>query len=428
MSADTDLTADDAAGNSEQSNLHASVENTPSNSRLDDLINCTAQPTANFEPIEENIYLCKQPKNQFIMEYVGEVVDAERHVKRSNKYAKSQTIKHHYFMALKGGEWSVNRCLRIGFFSKRQIEAGEEITFDYQFERFGEAQICLCGAPSCRGVIGGEISDTKKESLAETRAREKRRRQIMKDEQDDLKEDEQGATMELTENVKAENGENSDDQVNVKGEQKEDGGNTQVDTDCARMAGLLIEKWASLPDAFKIPKKDRSKATNAADDRVRPTTETATGNARVHNGRFTSNNQLQRTSNHLIHCAKTHQFRFNQNLPRHTTPVHQRVYNDKSRPDSATFNTNRHVFRPYHRPSQSYSARRDDRDSNSGTNSTPMDSPAAPPPPSIDPTVAAQNMAAAVAVQEELLNIRQRLAILQVVGVETCFKVGSTMF
>lgn len=34
-------------------------------------------------------------------------------------------------------KWTVNGELRIGFFSKRTILAGEEITFDYQFQRYG---------------------------------------------------------------------------------------------------------------------------------------------------------------------------------------------------------------------------------------------------------------------------------------------------
>lgn len=34
-------------------------------------------------------------------------------------------------------KWTVNGELRIGFFSKKTILKGEEITFDYQFQRYG---------------------------------------------------------------------------------------------------------------------------------------------------------------------------------------------------------------------------------------------------------------------------------------------------
>lgn len=42
-----------------------------------------------------------------------------------------------------------------GFFAKRDIAKGEDLTFDYQFERTGNvAQRCLCGASNCSGWIG----------------------------------------------------------------------------------------------------------------------------------------------------------------------------------------------------------------------------------------------------------------------------------
>jgi hypothetical protein len=34
-------------------------------------------------------------------------------------------------------QWTVNGCLRIGFFTKKQITAETELTFDYQFETYG---------------------------------------------------------------------------------------------------------------------------------------------------------------------------------------------------------------------------------------------------------------------------------------------------
>lgn len=121
------------------------------------------------------------PANSFIMEYVGEVVRSKEFRSRVKRYTK-QKIKHHYFMALKSDEiidatckgnqtrfinhscepncetqkWTVDGDLRIGFFTIRNLQAGEEITFDYQFQRYGrKAQKCYCEAPSCRGFIGG---------------------------------------------------------------------------------------------------------------------------------------------------------------------------------------------------------------------------------------------------------------------------------
>ena len=47
--------------------------------------------------------------------------------------------------------------MRVGFFTKKKIAAGEEITFDYKYERYGqEAQKCFCGSENCRGWLGGE--------------------------------------------------------------------------------------------------------------------------------------------------------------------------------------------------------------------------------------------------------------------------------
>lgn len=116
----------------------------------------------------------------FIIEYVGEVLNNKQFEKRAKKYSKDKN-RHYYFMALRSNaiidattkgnisrfinhscdpcamtqKWTVNGELRVGFFSTRRIEQGEEITFDYQFQRYGkEAQKCYCEATNCRGWIG----------------------------------------------------------------------------------------------------------------------------------------------------------------------------------------------------------------------------------------------------------------------------------
>ncbi|XP_034030834.1 histone-lysine N-methyltransferase SETD2 isoform X2 [Thalassophryne amazonica] len=120
--------------------------------------------------------------NTFVLEYCGEVLDHKEFKTRVKEYARSKNI-HYYFMALKNNEiidatlkgncsrfmnhscepncetqkWTVNGQLRVGFFTCKAVTAGTELTFDYQFQRYGkEAQKCFCGAPSCRGFLGGE--------------------------------------------------------------------------------------------------------------------------------------------------------------------------------------------------------------------------------------------------------------------------------
>ncbi|EDW33745.1 GL27000 [Drosophila persimilis] len=122
------------------------------------------------------------PAGEFIMEYVGEVIDSEEFERRQHRYSKDRN-RHYYFMALRGEaiidatmrgnisryinhscdpnaetqKWTVNGELRIGFFSLKNILPGEEITFDYQYQRYGrDAQRCYCEAANCRGWIGTE--------------------------------------------------------------------------------------------------------------------------------------------------------------------------------------------------------------------------------------------------------------------------------
>lgn len=136
------------------------------------------------------------------MEYVGEVFDTKEFKKRRKEYARELNA-HFYFMALKSDQlidatrkgnisrfinhscdpnaetqkWTVNGELRIGFFTKKFIDAGEEINFDYRLERYGrEPQRCFCGTPLCRGWLGESPDEKTKEEKDEERRKEERDR------------------------------------------------------------------------------------------------------------------------------------------------------------------------------------------------------------------------------------------------------------
>ncbi|KAI6188919.1 Histone-lysine N-methyltransferase SETD2 [Aphelenchoides besseyi] len=150
------------------------------------------------------LFACEDIKRgKLIIEYVGEIIDRDHCDRRSRRYARNPKHKHHYLMNLtartfidstKMGniaryinhscepnavteKWTINkRTLRIrnpdfkgekritstcvGFFAIKDIKVGEEIVFDYQFERFGKrAQKCYCGAATCRGYISSSNND-----------------------------------------------------------------------------------------------------------------------------------------------------------------------------------------------------------------------------------------------------------------------------
>ncbi|XP_010471914.1 PREDICTED: histone-lysine N-methyltransferase ASHH2-like isoform X1 [Camelina sativa] len=122
-------------------------------------------------------------EGQFLIEYVGEVLDMQSYESRQKEYAcKGQ--KHFYFMTLNGNEvidagakgnlgrfinhscepncrtekWMVNGEICVGIFSMQDLKKGQELTFDYNYVRvFGAAaKKCYCGSSHCRGYIGGD--------------------------------------------------------------------------------------------------------------------------------------------------------------------------------------------------------------------------------------------------------------------------------
>ncbi|EMD35141.1 hypothetical protein CERSUDRAFT_54162 [Gelatoporia subvermispora B] len=121
-------------------------------------------------------------KDTFIYEYVGDVVSQPSFLKRMRQYAE-ENIRHFYFMMLqkdefidatkRGGigrfanhscnpncyvaKWTIGEHVRMGIFANRYIKKDEELTFNYNVDRYGnDAQPCYCGEPNCVGFIGGK--------------------------------------------------------------------------------------------------------------------------------------------------------------------------------------------------------------------------------------------------------------------------------
>lgn len=134
---------------------------------------CGNQRIQNFENADFTVFITEKKgyglfasatiaAGTFIMEFVGEVVSMTEFKKRSREYAKNKT-RHCYVMTSSGKrlidatkkgnltrfvnhscdpnaetqKWTVNGECRIGIFSKKTIKIFEEITINYQFERFG---------------------------------------------------------------------------------------------------------------------------------------------------------------------------------------------------------------------------------------------------------------------------------------------------
>lgn len=132
--------------------------------------------------------------NDFIFEYVGEVIN-EGHFRRRMIQYDEEGIKHFYFMSLTKGEfvdatkkgnlgrfcnhscnpncyvdkWVVGDKLRMGIFAERKIKAGEELVFNYNVDRYGaDPQPCYCDEPNCTGFIGGKTQTERATKLSNT--------------------------------------------------------------------------------------------------------------------------------------------------------------------------------------------------------------------------------------------------------------------
>ncbi|CAG9854075.1 unnamed protein product [Phyllotreta striolata] len=145
-------------------------------------------------------------KGQFIIEYVGELIDAEEYQRRIQKMHE-QKDENYYFLIItpnriidagpKGNvarfmnhccqpncetqKWTVNGETRVGLFANQDILPHTELTFNYNLECTGtERKECKCGAPNCSGFIGlkakqfQEVNETKKVKAKKTKRKRRK--------------------------------------------------------------------------------------------------------------------------------------------------------------------------------------------------------------------------------------------------------------
>ncbi|VVB03320.1 unnamed protein product [Arabis nemorensis] len=125
-------------------------------------------------------------QGEFIIEYVGEVIDDKtceerlwkmKHRGETNFYLceinrdmvidathkgnKSRYINHSCNPNTQMQKWIIDGETRIGIFATCDIKKGEHLTYDYQFVQFGADQDCHCGAMGCRRKLGVKPSKPK---------------------------------------------------------------------------------------------------------------------------------------------------------------------------------------------------------------------------------------------------------------------------
>lgn len=119
---------------------------------------------------------------EFVIEYVGEILDDALTEERL-RYYRDNGVQHFHMMELSSSmvidagkqgnlarfinhscepncqsqKWYLGNEPRIGIFALKDVKADAELSYDYQFTSFArEKQSCLCGAPGCRGYLGGK--------------------------------------------------------------------------------------------------------------------------------------------------------------------------------------------------------------------------------------------------------------------------------
>lgn len=136
--------------------------------------------------IKANIFI---KKGTFVFSYVGELVKETTYKTRLRTIYKdhdqyyamhldkgyvidahkmgndSRFVNHSCEPNCEAQKWTVNGFPCIGIFAAKDIDRGEEITYDYNFKSYSQPQECSCGAKNCRGRIGIKVQPLNKKNV-----------------------------------------------------------------------------------------------------------------------------------------------------------------------------------------------------------------------------------------------------------------------
>ena len=116
----------------------------------------------------------KIPKGSFICEFLGEVISKEEMLRRdvdldkryfvqlsSDRFldaryygSHSRYLNHSCDPNCMTEKWEVNGVMTIGIFAAKNINAGDEMCFDYQWANMKDPIKCMCGSKNCRLLLG----------------------------------------------------------------------------------------------------------------------------------------------------------------------------------------------------------------------------------------------------------------------------------
>lgn len=97
-------------------------------------------------------------KNEGITDFYGMSVKAGEVFDATKLGNLSRFMNHSCKPNCHVEKWDVGDKYRIAIFTSRNVQKGEELTFNYKTDWCGaNPQPCCCGAPCCSGFLGGKI-------------------------------------------------------------------------------------------------------------------------------------------------------------------------------------------------------------------------------------------------------------------------------